>query len=205
LTHFDADHVGGVAALSEVTIDTVLISPFQDDRPLVELTLNFLSRRASISQANSLTSGTLGQVHWRILSPTPTAAEASDSNDASLVALFEFEGFNLLTLGDLGEPGQERLIAKLPSVMKSLSQKKLVLKVAHHGSADQSRRFHQLIEPDLAIFSVGKNEYGHPTNSTLDLLARVGALSLRTDLSGSVGIHERDGELRYFLAGKLSA
>ena len=62
-----------------------------------------------------------------------------------------------------------------------------------------------LIEPDLAVFSVGKNDYGHPTKSTLDLIARVGALSLRTDLSGSVGIHERDGELRYFLAGKLSA
>ncbi|MEL0261494.1 MAG: hypothetical protein VXA38_05165, partial [Aquiluna sp.] len=111
----------------------------------------------------------------------------------------------LLTLGDLGEPGQERLIAKLPSVMNSLSQKKLVLKVAHHGSADQSRRFHQLIKPDFAIFSVGKNDYGHPTKSTLDLLASLGALSLRTDLNGSVGIHERDGELRYFLAGKLSA
>jgi competence protein ComEC len=205
LTHFDADHVGGVAALSEVTVDKVLISPFQDDRPLVELTLNFLSRRANISQASSLTSGTLGKVTWRILSPTPTATEASDSNDASLVALFEFEGFNLLTLGDLGEPGQERLIAKFPSLMSSLSQKKLVLKVAHHGSADQSRRFHRLIEPDLAIFSVGRNDYGHPTKSTLNLLASVGALSLRTDLSGSVGIYERDGEIRYFLAGKLSA
>ncbi|MEL0237758.1 MAG: ComEC/Rec2 family competence protein, partial [Aquiluna sp.] len=101
--------------------------------------------------------------------------------------------------------GQERLIAKFPSLMSSLAEKKLVLKVAHHGSADQSRRFHRLIEPDLAIFSVGRNDYGHPTKSTLNLLASVGALSLRTDLSGSVGIYERDGEIRYFLAGKLSA
>lgn len=205
LTHFDADHVGGVAALADLTIDMVLISPFQDDRPLVEITLSFLETKTSINKANSLTIGTLGEVQWRILSPTPTAAEASDSNDASLVALFEFENFNLLTLGDLGEPGQERLIASYPNLMESLAQKKLVLKVAHHGSADQSRRFHRLLEPDLAIFSVGKNDYGHPTKSTLDLLASVGAISLRTDRSGSFGIHELDGELRYFLAGKLSA
>ena len=37
LSHFDADHVGGVLALREIPVGQLVVSGFRDDRPLVEL------------------------------------------------------------------------------------------------------------------------------------------------------------------------
>jgi competence protein ComEC len=77
--------------------------------------------------------------------------------------------------------------------------KPVLLKVSHHGSADQ---YHELIEamhPEIAIISVGKaNAYGHPTNRTLETLESIGAVVLRTDLNGSIGVF---GDLRYAVSG----
>ena len=70
-----------------------------------------------------------------------------------------------------------------------------VLKVAHHGSADDGlpdllRR----VRPRVAVISVGaNNDYGHPTPSTLRALADAPSLAVyRTDRDGRV-IVESDG------------
>jgi competence protein ComEA len=65
-------------------------------------------------------------------------------------------------------------------------------------AAQESVNLAKMLSDGEQLRVFGKSEFA-------DVLASVGALSLRTDLSGSLGIHERDGELRYFLAGKLSA
>jgi competence protein ComEC len=71
-----------------------------------------------------------------------------------------------------------------------------VLKVAHHGSADEGlpdllRR----VRPRVAVISVGEqNDYGHPTPSTLQALADAPGLSVyRTDRDGRVVI-DSDGD-----------
>ena len=204
LTHFDADHVGGIYALEGVEVEKVIISPFQDDRPLVESVLEFLAA-TEITKASNQLQGTLGDSRWKILSPSATAQEAIDSNDASVVVQLEFEDFTLLALGDLGERGQERILRSQPQLAMRWNSKPLVLKVAHHGSADQSKVFHISLAPQLAVFSVGKNDYDHPTRTAIDMALASGATVLRTDQSGSIAVSFRDGELRYFLAGKLTA
>jgi competence protein ComEC len=86
-----------------------------------------------------------------------------------------------------------------------LREKPLILKVAHHGSKDQSREFHELIQPDVAIVSVGAgNDYGHPSYNALSILAEVGAMVLRTDIHGAVAIRIEAGKLVASTAGKLS-
>jgi competence protein ComEC len=149
-------------------------------------------------------SGTLGSFQWQILAPTATAAEASDSNDASLVVLVENRDFSVLFLGDLGEAGQERLMARNPKVIADLASKTLVTKVAHHGSADQSRHFYRALDSEYLVFSVGKNDYGHPANSALALSWQSGAEILRTDKLGHIAMGH-DQELRYRYSGKLTA
>lgn len=71
-----------------------------------------------------------------------------------------------------------------------------ILKVAHHGSADE--RLPQLLElvrPRIALVSVGGgNDYGHPAPSTTAALAELPGLAVyRTDRDGRVTI-ETDGE-----------
>ncbi len=65
-----------------------------------------------------------------------------------------------------------------------------VLKVSHHGSADEGlpgvlRR----LRPAVALISVGAgNRYGHPRRETADALAAAGVRTWRTDRSGDVTV-----------------
>jgi competence protein ComEC len=207
LTHFDADHVGGIAgALAGRSVGLALLSGFNDDRPLVKLVSDVLSVSAQrVEIGFSGVTGSLGSASWRVLAPSFAANEAEDSNDASVVLLFEMTGFNILTLGDLGERGQLRLIRNYWPVLFELRQMPLILKVAHHGSKDQSNELHELVQPDVALISVGKdNDYGHPSRNLLAILADAKARTLRTDLLGPISIRVEAGKLVAATGGKLS-
>ena len=69
-----------------------------------------------------------------------------------------------------------------------------MLKVAHHGAATATtEEFIQQLRPELAVISVGKNNFGHPSPATLERLLAGGALVLRTDEDGQVRV-ESDGQ-----------
>jgi competence protein ComEC len=62
-----------------------------------------------------------------------------------------------------------------------------VVKVAHHGSADQSESLYQRLAAIVGVIGVGAdNGYGHPTRRLLDILARAGTGAERTDRSGMI-------------------
>ena len=207
LTHFDADHIGGIqGAMRNRSVDLALISGFKDDRPLVGLVTEVLARSAlEVKIGHRGMMGELGGVTWRVLSPSFSAQEAQDSNDASVVAVFTFEGFSVLTLGDLGEVGQKRLLRQSWPYLRELQDEPLVLKVAHHGSKDQSPELHELLGPDVGLVSVGEgNDYGHPNSKTLSLLSGLGAKILRTDSQGAISIRVEHGRLVASTGGKLS-
>ena len=207
LTHFDADHIGGIqGAMRNRTVDLALISGFKDDRPLVSLVSQVLAQSASeVKIGHRGMTGELGIANWRVLSPSFSAQEAQDSNDASVVVTFYFQGFNVITLGDLGEYGQQRLLFESSPYLSELRDKPLVVKVAHHGSKDQSPELHKLIEPDVGLISVGQNnDYGHPNPKTLSLLMGLGAKILRTDTQGAISLRVEHGRLVASTGGKLS-
>ena len=61
-----------------------------------------------------------------------------------------------------------------------------LVKVAHHGSADQSERLYDELHATLGVIGVGaENGYGHPTERLLDLLREAGTTAVRTDRSGT--------------------
>jgi competence protein ComEC len=71
-----------------------------------------------------------------------------------------------------------------------------LLKVAHHGSADEGlASLLRLLRPKIAVISVGAdNDYGHPAPLSLAALERFPGLALyRTDEDGRVTI-ESNGE-----------
>lgn len=204
ISHYDADHVAGIDGLEEVSVGLAILPGFADDRPLadkVELRMESWAERIETGQRGM--TGSLGKCLWRILEPSYSAAETTDSNDASLVTLFECPELRVLALGDLGEPGQSRLLASSESYMRGTAP--LVLKVAHHGSADQSRRLHEAIRPAIAVLSVGENRFGHPTERVLRILTSVGAQIFRTDQNGAVSIASFEGRLTVMTGGKLAS
>ena len=197
LTHFDFDHVGGLeGALGGRFVSHAIVSGFPDDRPATKSSLDQLKEiGAKVILAEPTISGSLGEFGWRVLAPTKTASEARDSNDASVTMVFRSSKLDLVLLGDLGAEGQERVSRSIMQVIGG-SPNPLILKVSHHGSNDQSAKFHQQLEPDLALISVGsENGYGHPGKQALQILDSVGAQVLRTDLLGAIAISSSGGEL----------
>jgi competence protein ComEC len=78
----------------------------------------------------------------------------------------------------------------------SLAGRTDVVKVAHHGSAVQSRALAERLRPAVALVSSGRdNDYGHPTDEALDLYAGVGAAVVRTDECGTVALVVRGQEV----------
>ena len=204
LTHFDSDHVAGIDGLSDFQVGEALVSPFRDDRPVVDKVEQSLSAIGTPQfPASTGQIGTLGEIRWQVLSPSAGAQEAEDSNDASLVMVFDFGEFSLLSLGDLGESGQRRVLKQHPALLAQLRQKPLVVKVAHHGSADQLDELYEFVEPELGLFLVGENSYGHPTKSAIDMVLKSGGSVLRTDRQGPIAIGF-EGTLRSRAGGKLS-
>jgi competence protein ComEC len=98
-----------------------------------------------------------------------------------------------ILLGDLGEESQARLLGTGQVTQVD------VVKVAHHGSADQSARLYEKLRATVGLIGVGvENDYGHPTGKLLGILAAVGTRPLRTDLDGLtlVAPGEKPGEVR---------
>lgn len=200
LTHFDADHIAGLpGALRGRTVDRALLTPFKDSRPLVAITMRLLTQVRQVIKVGIGTNGTLGDMQWQVLSPSLTASEAKDSNDASLAIRWESPKLVLYTMADLGEPGQMRMAQNFGGYLSHPAGKPLILKVSHHGSADQYPELIEAMHPDIAIISVGLgNSYGHPTERTLKILKSLGSVILRTDQQGAVGLFD---DLRYAVAG----
>ncbi len=183
LTHFDADHVGGLDGVP-TDVGLLLHGP-ADERD----TARVLSAGAqAVVAATAGMGGALGAARWRVV--WPPADAVTPGNDASIVV--EVGGGDVprtLLLGDLGADAQRALRAR-----GELRGPYEVLKVAHHGSADQDAGLQRQVAPALALIGVGTdNDYGHPRAEILDILAAQGATVARTDLDGLILVGLSDG------------
>lgn len=199
LTHFDMDHIGGLAgALRDRTVGLALVSPFKDERwGATGTNLKLAGAGVRVIGVEKSMTGKLGKFDWLVLNPNRNAEGSEDSNDASIAMLWQSTAFNILTLADLGEKGQMRMADSSKWWAKSpIHDKPLILKVSHHGSADQFGELIEALDPDLSLISVGENNsYGHPTLRTIKLLASTGSVIQRTDERGSIAVASREGGL----------
>ncbi|MGR0221628.1 ComEC/Rec2 family competence protein [Agromyces sp. ZXT2-6] len=186
ITHWDADHAGGVAAIAG-RVGVVLHGPLDGGRSKRALA-PLVGGGAEVMEVASGASGSLGEADWRVLWPP---ARTAPGNDASVVLDLRSERFRAVFLGDLGEEAQERLRRD-----HDLGRADVV-KVAHHGSADQSAELYRELAASVGFVGVGaENGYGHPTESLLDLLAHGGTAVVRSDQVGTSALIAADGGFR---------
>jgi len=188
LTHPQRDHVGGAAdVLESVDVETVLDPGIRAPSPDQESALSAARRHhVPVVTAHAGQRLRIGGLRLQVLWPDGSAPAGSDPNDHAIVILASYGSVDALLTADA--EGNVTVPLRPPPVE--------ILKVAHHGSADE--RLPQLLEllrPRIAVVSLGSgNDYGHPAPSTTAALAEVPDLDVyRTDRDGRVTI-ETDGE-----------
>ncbi len=181
LTHYDVDHIGGIAAIVG-KVDLAIVGRKEEKRG--EDYVERLRRGgAQVVQGVAGLGGRMGELDWSIVWPVADRGldEVPTGNDGSVTVEFEGRGVRSIYLGDLGERVQDGLLAT--SRVRPVD----VVKVAHHGSADQSEALYRQLQAKVGVISVGAtNGYGHPTRKLLDILDHTGTAALRTDRQGLI-------------------
>lgn len=214
LTHFHADHVGGLGAvLDRHRVGRALVSPLASPAATAGAVRRALEARGTAVETGTTgLGGAAGALRWQVLAPdegagpgaggvsSPAEGESSAENDSSVALRVDTPGFSAVLLGDLEPAGQARLLDRLRADAGGGRPDRAgpvdVVKVAHHGSARQDPDLYRLLAPRVLVYSAGRdNDYGHPAPAALRLASRIGALVLRTDRSGEVEVADRAGRL----------
>lgn len=115
----------------------------------------------------------------------------STDNESSAVLYFKHCGYDFLVMGDAPKEIEEKIVIDYPNLYVD------VLRIAHHGSkTSSSLSFLETIDPKVAIISVGKNNYGHPSKEVLDNLSKMDVIYFRTDRDGNIIITRNGLRLR---------
>ena len=179
LTHFHADHANGVESLlSKMNVAAICI-PDPEGSYLAEDIIELARKRGTdIIYVTETYSAAVGGTTVMIYPPLG----AGDENERGLSVLC-LGGVSSLITGDMNASGERALLryAHIPEID--------VLVVGHHGSRfSTSEEMLEAASPGIAIISVGRNSYGHPSGETLDRLARYGVAVFRTDEIGNVTV-----------------
>lgn len=189
ITHFHADHVAGLTGvLQGRRIGQLWLSPLAPPGPVTAM-VSHQAAQAGIPISAPLpgTGASVGEAELQVLGPVDHLAvdqdESSKQNDSSLVIMVKVRGLRLLLTGDIEPPGQQAILASGADLRAD------VLKIPHHGSAQQEPAFFAATHARLAIASAGvDNDYGHPAPRTVQLARSAGMTMLRTDQDGSVAV-----------------
>ena len=188
LTHYDLDHAGGVTAVLGA-VDRALVGVPQNAKEDL-IVKNLAAGGAIVERGDKGDTGVLGRTNWGVLWPAPGNPTMQDGNPGSITVRVQSPEFSAVFLGDLGEDAQNALMRD--AIVESVE----IVKVAHHGSGDQSSSLYRKLDADIGIISVGReNGYGHPTANALALLAEAGTAVSRTDENGLLLVRASGGRL----------
>lgn len=188
-THPDADHIGGIAgALNGASTGALYCSTTSGPTKTFESMVKYLPNGVSVTVPKLGESFSLGDATVTFVGPSK---DFGSENDNSLVVRVECGGSSVLFAGDAGEAAEQDMLSRGASVRAD------VLHVSHHGSADAtSAAFLKKVSPRFGVVSVGvNNDYGHPTEKTLEAIHGVGAQILRTDQLGDITLTCENGEI----------
>jgi competence protein ComEC len=196
ITHFHADHVDGISGvIQHRRIGQLWISPLAPPVALAAIVRQqAAAHRIPVNAPRSGTRAGVGEAEVQVLGPVDHVvageAESSQQNDSSLVIMVTVARLRLLLTGDVEPPGQQAIVNSGADLHAD------VVKIPHHGSAQQDPAFLAATHARLAIASAGiDNDYGHPAPRTLQLVRSLGMTVLSTNQVGSVAVRQSNGQL----------
>ncbi len=187
LTHYHSDHANGVPELMErMEVQAVALPDVEpDDRLRKKILAEAETEGAEVTWVTSNMEYPLGEEGTLTL--YAPLGEGS-TNELGLTVLATAGDYDVLVTGDMNADVERRLVkyGNLPDIE--------LLVAGHHGSKYSTcTELLEATRPETAIISVGRNNsYGHPADETMNRLQEVGVTIYRTDLSGTVSIHNKN-------------
>lgn len=177
VTHVHADHVTGLTGIiGQIPIRAVWAVTDPHSTPAFEeLSAGVRSVDLVFSRPHVGELYQLGELTLQVEGPVRRYASP---NDQSLVVTVVGSRRRMLLTGDIETFAQ----ADLPGLRAE------VLKVPHQGAATSDPEWLRSVGAELAIISVGPNQFGHPADWVIDVLEMSGATVMRTDRDGDVTI-----------------
>lgn len=175
LSHVHADHATGlVGIVGKIGIERFWAATSPHTTPMVEGMIDDLARlgipTGEPTRGQRLKLGSLVMVV-----EGPIRRYASP-NDQSIVLTVSGPARSMLLTGDIETFAQKDLALLRADV----------LKVPHQGAATSDESWLSSVGADLAVISVGPNQYGHPADWVIQTLEETGAEVVRTDVAGDV-------------------
>ena len=196
ITHEHADHAGGARAVAgRIRAECVAVPGCASGRTwdgiFAELAAACGGRSPRVIRLSQGDAIRVGGVTLEVLNPPPASTAAPDgrnidANENSMVLRLVYRGFSMLLCADAGAQFERRILDEPPHRTWLTAQ---VVKIGHHGSSGASTfRFLEAVRADLAIVSVGRNGYGHPSPAAIGRILDTGAELRRTDTCGAVSV-----------------
>ncbi len=188
LTHPDHDHIAGlIEVLKKYKVDFVLWNGLLKETGESKEWERLLEKESIESKIIfSEYQISTPMVTFDVLYPFESleGIKMKNINNSSVVLRLIFKDTSFLLTGDIENSAEREIIEK--NNLKNSD----VLKIAHHGSKTSSlEEFIGIINPIIAVISVGENNYyDHPHPAILELLNKYDINVLRTDLIGDIKI-----------------
>ena len=181
LTHPDADHVGGLVAMSRrfrigrIVAAADFLGHEEMSRWLGSAGLS----DADVTWLKDSAQAQFGAATLTLLNPGWNRNTVE--NEGSLIAHISIGKGSAVLTGDAGQMVENRLA-------RTGDWRSQILKAGHHGSqTSTSSTWLAEVRPEWAIISCGRgNTYGHPHSDVMDRLKVAGIKVLRTDRDGTI-------------------
>jgi competence protein ComEC len=175
VSHVHADHIEGLRSVVGVMPVGEVWTAFEGQSTPAASWISEAAPAAGLSVVEPPV-GTVverGGIRLEVLAPLRRYASP---NDQSIVVDADIGGRRFLFPGDIEVIAQHELQGLTTDV----------LKVPHQGAATSDPDWLAAVSADIAVISVGPNNFGHPADWVIETLQASGAVVKRTDLDGDV-------------------
>lgn len=179
LSHPDADHIGGLAAIAKKHRIKQIIAPaaFKDHPDMVSALAE--TPKGTVTWLTEPIQAQIGQFRMRL--DAPAWREGMQDNDGSMFVWLGSGKSTAVFTGDAGIEAEAEMLRRRPWTAQ-------IAHLGHHGSmTSTSEAWLNSVQPKFALISCGReNRYGHPHREVLSKVQSRGIRELRTDRDGTI-------------------